>query len=372
MALTVKTGPTTEGLRILLHGQEGVGKTTWAAGCPRTVFLTAEDGGGDLDYARAVLPTWPELRAAVKDLAKDPQGFRTVCIDTIDSYERIVWDLLAKRANVNSIEDVGGGYGKGYTAAAEEMAALSRDLDLLRSKHRMHVIILAHSHVRPFNDPLGNPFDRYELRMHKGTSALWLGWADAALFACFDVTVKTARRNAAIDVKGKAVEARRVLYTSKDAAYDAKNRYNLPEELPLSWAAFAQAIGWSRREAALLGTPAPVVQEPEKASTPEPEQQQAPKANGQAAADPKVTKASEATLAALIDTFHRRVVTWQGYELAETSHVKQAMEKVLKTELASLTEARALEFARTFDARTDAQLMERFSSPLADVGVVPF
>ena len=371
MALTVKTGPTSEGLRILLHGQEGVGKTTWAAGCPRTVFLTAEDGGGDLDYARAVLPTWTDLRAAVKDLAKDPQGFRTVCIDTIDSYERILWDLLAKRANVNSIEDVGGGYGKGYTAAAEEMAALSRDLDTLRAKHRMHVIILAHSHVRPFNDPLGNPFDRYELRMHKGTSALWLGWADAALFACFDVTVKTARRNAAIDVKGKAVEARRVLYTSKDAAYDAKNRYNLPEELPLSWPAFAQAIGWNRREAALLGTPTPTAQEPDKASAPEPERQ-APKANGQAAADPKVAKAGESTLATLIDTFHARVLTWPGYEGAEPSHIRAALEKVLKSPLAELTEARAQELAKTFGARTDVQLQEKFSAPLAEAGVVPF
>lgn len=109
----------------------------------------------------------------------------------------------------------------------------------------------------------------------------------------------------------------------------------------------------------------------EAARTSEPEQQ-APKANGQAAADPKVAKASEATLAALIDTFLQRVVTWPGYELAETSHVKQALEKVLKTDLASLTEARAQELARTFGARTDAQLMERFSSPLAEVGVVPF
>lgn len=115
--------------------------------------------------------------------------------------------------------------------------------------------------------------------------------------------------------------------------------------------------------------PEPSKAEPQKPAEPE---QQAPKANGASHPDPKVTRASEATLASLIDTFHRRVVTWQGYELAETSHVKQALEKVLKTELASLTEARAQELARTFDARTDAQLMERFSSPLADVGVVPF
>jgi hypothetical protein len=35
----------------------------------------------------------------------------------------------------------------------------------------------------------------------------------------------------------------RVMYTSERPAYLAKNRYNLPHELPLSWAALVGAMG---------------------------------------------------------------------------------------------------------------------------------
>jgi hypothetical protein len=251
MALPIRKGPTEEGIRVVVIGQEGVGKTTLAAGS-RGLFLTCEDGGGDLDYDRVVCATWLDLRAAVHELQQDAQGYITIVIDTISSFERLCWDFIRARANnAGTIEEVGGGYGKGYTAATEEMTALAQDLDFLRLKQRVHVIVLAHTHVKVFNDPMGNPYDRYQLRMHEKACNVWLGWADCVLFACFDVTVKTAKRLADINEKGKAVGSKRVLYTTKDAAYDAKNRYNLPEELPLSWEAFAKAIRWDARTAAM-------------------------------------------------------------------------------------------------------------------------
>jgi hypothetical protein len=245
---SVRRGATTSPLRIVLQGQEGVGKTTWAAGCPDAVFLTAEDGGGVLDYARVVIPDWPDLLRAVRDLIADPGPFRTVVIDTIDTYEKRCWAFLCEESGWKSIEDAG--FGKGYTAAAEEMDRLRAALDELRARRGLNVILLAHVHVRPFNDPNGPAYDRYEMRLHKGTAALWSSWADAVLFACFDATVMKAGkkgRAAVLDdamAKGKAVEVRRVLYTTKEAAYDAKNRHGLPDELPLSWPAFAKAIGW--------------------------------------------------------------------------------------------------------------------------------
>lgn len=261
--INIVRGPTIEPLRILLHGQEGVGKTSFVAACPDALCLTAEDGGGDLDYARVVLPTWDDLRGAVVDLIRDPQGFHTISIDTIDAYERLLWAKICDRANCDTIEEVGGGYGKGYTAAAEEMASLIGDLDALRRRHKVNVIVLAHSHVRPFNDPMGAPYDRYEVRLHKGTAALWKDWSDAILFACFDVTVmKAGRKGRAVEAgpleKGKAVDSgKRVIYTSKEAAYDAKNRHNLPDELPLGWRPFADAIQWDKRDAAIRVPPAP-------------------------------------------------------------------------------------------------------------------
>lgn len=126
---------------------------------------------------------------------------------------------------------------------------------------------------------------------------------------------------------------------------------------------------WLRGGESPAGQRQAPAQQQQRAAEPE---QQAPKANGQAAADPKVTRASESTLAALIDTFHARVLALSGYEGAERWQSQSALEKVLKTPLAELTEARAQEATKTFGARTDAQLLDRFALPLAEVGVVPF
>jgi hypothetical protein len=248
----VRRGPTVAPLRIVLQGQEGVGKTTFAAGCPGALFLTVEDGGGTLDIARVEIPEWPDLVRAVRDLIADPGDFKAVVIDTIDTYEKRLWAWLCRENGWSSIEDAG--YGKGYTAAGEEMDRLRAALDELRGRRGLDVILLAHVHVRPFNDPVGPSYDRYEMRLHKGTAALWSSWADAVLFACFDTTVMKAGKKGRASVledamqKGKATAVERVIYTSKEAAFDAKNRHGLPPELPLSWPAFDKAIGWSARQ----------------------------------------------------------------------------------------------------------------------------
>ena len=137
----------------------------------------------------------------------------------------------------------------------EEMAGLCADLEAIRIKHKIHIILLAHAHVKSFNDPNGPAYDKYELRMNAKVAAVWSAWADCQLFACFEATVKGGKRGKELEdamAKGKATAIRRVIFTTRDAAYDAKNRYSLPEELPMSWKAFAEAIGWARREVVLL------------------------------------------------------------------------------------------------------------------------
>jgi len=76
-----------------------------------------------------------------------------------------------------------------------------------------------------------------------------------------NVIVKGGKRGKEIDdpmAKGKATSGERMIYLSSDASYEAKNRYSLPDELPLSWPAFAKAIGWAKREEVL--TPKPITE----------------------------------------------------------------------------------------------------------------
>lgn len=248
MALSnVVSGRVVKPMRLLVYGIEGVGKSTFAAGAPNPIFLGAEDGTSELDVKRFPQPhNWTELMEAVQELVTTPHDYRTLVLDTLDWMEPLCWHrvcvICAKTGKppLRSIEELG--YGKGYTEAGGVWRQLTAALERLRAERRMDVVLLAHSWIKTFKNPAGDDFDRYEMKLHKGASAHWREWCDAVLFASHDVTTYESDSKR---IKGIASGAR-VLRTQHDAAWDAKNRYDLPPSLPLEWEAFAEAAAEHR------------------------------------------------------------------------------------------------------------------------------
>ena len=260
LSTLIKRGVTQEPIRIVLHGVPGVGKTTFAADIPGAVFVGPEDGAGDLDIPRIVVGTWAELLSVLAAFLSEPTDFRVIVLDTIDWIERLLHQSIAKGASMEKAE---GGYGKAYKLAAEETLKLTQTLDAIRSRRRMAIVALAHTAIVKFDDPEDQAYDRYQVRLHKESVTIWSDWADCVLFANFDVKIKRTGDDVSKG-KGKALdrEPPRVLYTSRRPAFDAKNRYKLDHEIPLSWADFSAAIDWKRREAAWRGTDKPETADP--------------------------------------------------------------------------------------------------------------
>jgi hypothetical protein len=232
-------------IRAVVYGVEGVGKSTFAADAPAPIFIGAEDGTAELDVARWTATSFSDVLGQLETLATEKHEFRTVAIDTLDWLEPRVWaHTLATRPLKNggkatSIEDYG--YGAGYVQAVEVWREVLAKLDACRA-HGMNVVLIAHHHVKTMNNPAGDNFDRYEMKLHKLASALVKEWADAVLFATHEVaTYKADPSNPKSKSKGIGTGAR-VLHTTHTAAFDAKNRYSLPDVLPLSWAAFVDAV----------------------------------------------------------------------------------------------------------------------------------
>lgn len=225
-------------VRVLLYGVEGIGKSTFGASAPRPIFIGAEDGTAHLDVARFPMPeTWQDVRDAIRTLTVDPHDFQTLVIDTLDHAEPLLWAHICKRDNMPNVEAYG--YGKGYQAALDEWRVLLADLERLRAAKKMNLIFLAHSWIKSFKNPEGDDFDRYELKLNAKASGLIKENVDAVLFANYETfaskDAKTKR------VKGVSTGAR-FIYTTRTAAYDAKNRYDLPESMPLDWTEFKQAV----------------------------------------------------------------------------------------------------------------------------------
>lgn len=234
--------------RVLLYGVEGVGKTTFAASAPKPIIVGAEEGSNHLDVPRFEdVKTWADISQALHVLTMEQHDFKTVVFDTVDWMEPLLWDFICKRDDKANVEAYG--YGKGYSAALDVWRPFLARLDNLRTTKGMEVILLAHSWIKSFKNPGGDDYDRYELKIHNKAGGLLKEWADAVLFANYETfAVKDERTKR---VKGIGEDAR-VLYTTRTAAYDAKNRFSLPRTLPLSWADFEKATLVGQDPAALL------------------------------------------------------------------------------------------------------------------------
>lgn len=242
MALAAVTRGTIEApLRVLLYACEGLGKTTWGAGAPSGIFLPGEEGTNHLDVARFPRPEkWDDVFDAIRTLRTEPHEFKTLVIDTVDALEPLCWAHVAHAAGKKDVEDFG--YGKGYVAAFAEWQRLLAELEALRRERGMMIITVAHAQVRTWKNPAGADFDRFTLKLHDKAAGLLKEWHDAVLFAHFE---EYADKGDGRRAKGISTGAR-VIHTVRTAAWDAKNRFDLPETLPLSWEDFAKAVAARR------------------------------------------------------------------------------------------------------------------------------
>lgn len=228
MGLKIIRGVQASPARVVLYGTEGIGKTTLASQFPKAVVLDTEDGSGHLDVARVRCPDWATLEAAILELGRDPQGFATVVIDSADWMERAIIESILRKGNKRSIEDFG--FGKGYTILAEHVARVLASADGLIAAG-LNVVFVAHSKVQRTSPPdETDGYDRYELKLTKQVAPLLREWSDALLFCNYRTKLVEGG-----DGRKKATGGKeRVIYAERAAAWDAKNRFGLAAELPMT------------------------------------------------------------------------------------------------------------------------------------------
>ena len=220
--------------KIVVYGPEGIGKSTFAAQFPDTLFIDTEGSTKDLDVARTETPTsWMMLMDQVRYVKEHPELCRTLVIDTADWAEMLCITQICDKNHKASIEEFG--YGKGYVYVQEEFGRLLNALEEV-VKVGIHVVLTAHAKMRKFEQPdeLG-AYDRWEMKLTKQTAPMVKEWADMVLFANYKTLVVNVDGQGAQKGKNKAQGGKRVMYTSHHSCWDAKNRYGLPDEVAFSY-----------------------------------------------------------------------------------------------------------------------------------------
>lgn len=223
----------------VIAGNNGVGKTTWAASFPSALVADLENGSMHIDVARVPQEKLPDLeafRSLVKELLSTDHQFKSFVVDSVESLEGMISDFVCSEGKVNSIEQYDGGYGKGYTRTREIMRDLMSEFQKMKQKG-ITVILVAHTQVKSHTDPATNQtWDRVIMRCNDKMAAIIRDLADNVFYASYKVfTTKEKGKSQAFG------DGQRVLFTQYRPGFDAKNRLDLPLELPLSYDDFAVA-----------------------------------------------------------------------------------------------------------------------------------
>jgi hypothetical protein len=242
--MKITKGKQARAQRVVLYGVESVGKSTFAAQFPNPLFLDIEGGTSHLNVDRCDIGSWKQLTDSLAEAKAT--DYQTIVIDSADWAERLcVEDLLAS-SKKTSIEDFG--FGKGWVMVAERMSRMLASIDTLIDAGK-NVVLIAHSKIVRFEAPDAlAAYDRYELKLSKQSSPLLKEFADELWFLRFKTKVSTTDTG-----KGKGIGGKeRILLTTHSAAYDAKTRSGLAEELPLEWASVSHLFPTAK------AAPAPV------------------------------------------------------------------------------------------------------------------
>lgn len=235
---SIKRGTELKPPRIFLYSVEGIGKTTFAASAPKPIFIQTEDGLGSISAARfPLVQAVEQVREAIGTLYTEKHEFETVVLDSVDWLEQIITREIEQKHDAKELA-----YGKGALKQAEIWQELLAGFNALRNDRNMTVILIGHCQIKRFDSPETEPYDRYTPKLQERSNALVREWADAVLFANYRTVVKKSEVGFNKEVARGITSGERLVYTNEKPAFQAKNRYSLPDSLPLSWDALQNAI----------------------------------------------------------------------------------------------------------------------------------
>lgn len=261
----VTTGVARTGVRMVIAGQEKMGKTTFGACAPKALLVPMEVGYAGVNVAKTpMLQTYEEVMALLAELVQAAQRgqllYKTIVLDSGTALERHVHDyvlrldpLYANSKKTVTMESAHGGYGKAYTMANTIFNGILQQLDLLAVYGGVNIVLTCHVFSSKVQDPTVGEYDSWDLLLHSpknqktyGKRELITQWADVIGFLYEPVFLMSTDKSNM--TRGVSANKGRVLAVSRTPSYTAGNRFGMVGELPIpappanGWNSFAEAL----------------------------------------------------------------------------------------------------------------------------------
>jgi AAA domain len=219
---------------VLVYGQEGIGKSTFASRLPSPVLLRPEDGC-PADVAMTAFPvpeTFAQVREQLTMLATEPHDFRWAVLDSLDALEALIWRHGCQQHGWTSIEQPG--FGKGYVVIDAIWHDFIAACDFLRRHRNMSVLLIAHSTIERIDDPRTASYTSFGLRVHKRARGIIQDNMDAIGFMAPDLVIQSEDAGFAKKRHRADGGSTRWLHWEARPSFVAKNRYGLPAKMLIS------------------------------------------------------------------------------------------------------------------------------------------
>ena len=251
-----------EGLRIVIGGQEKMGKTTLCAQAPGSLLIPLEIGYGGVTVNKTpMLQSYSEVEQLLEEITQACQAgqfpYKTLVFDSATALERFIHtDILKMDPNYNpgnkktvTMDSALGGYGKAFSYSNEKVGNLLAACDRLAVNAGINIVLTCHVFASKFMDPTAGEYDCWDLLLHSpknqktyGKREMITQWADIVGFLYDPIYVSQGDSMS----KGITSNKGRVMGLSRTPSYVAGNRFGCEGEVPIpkvdGWNHFANAI----------------------------------------------------------------------------------------------------------------------------------
>ncbi len=235
--------------RIVVHGAQKVGKSSFFAGAPKPIFVRTEDGLNGIDTnAFPLCQTLSDVGEQLNLILNEDHDYKTLVIDSADWLEKLIHSYVCSIEGITNIAKASGGFGKGYIDANNHWRKILDMLDEINKRRLMYIGVICHSRIFTFNDPESEPYDVYKMKLHSpksgdGSCEMLAEWGDIIGFAQKEVFVKQKESGHNDNPSFQAVSTgSHFLNLEGTAAFLAGNRYGIKGRVPLNWIDFHNAF----------------------------------------------------------------------------------------------------------------------------------
>jgi len=222
--------------RVLFHGTNWIGKTTFASQAFGGCLLANLEDDRDVDMDKSPpIRSWDEwsefFQFCDSNAGKADFPYRWIAVDTIDSLQHIIEKQICKEKNVESMADDKFSFGKGKNFIAAMWQKVKFQLDWLHTERGLGIILLSHSEAVKITPPDAPSYERWEPAVAEYARDLFCDWCQEVFFGSFRTYVREedAGFNRTRNIAAGGSE--RFIRTTPTAGVRAKNRLSMPDEM---------------------------------------------------------------------------------------------------------------------------------------------